>query len=382
MTKLWIVPIEPLEERYTGEWFRLLPGLFAKHFDEVEQIEGVATTDHVEVGTFLDINSTVHYKSTQMMKISQLFQSKQIKPGDVFFISDIEFWGIEALRMLSQMNKVPIKIYGFLHAASYTKEDAFAVAAPYQKFTEVGWLAACDGVFVGSHYHKRAFVLRRLDIVQGNAEYDELFDKLIVTGNPLFNEAYKYLTQGALRTPRKNRILITNRFDSEKRPNESLEIALEVKRARPDTEIVVTTGRPNFTSNDPDLVKMARKLEAQGLIKIASGLTKEQYHEYLATSKVMLTNSIEENFGYCIAEAIIHGCQPVAPHGLSHDELIWSGNLFWRSEPEKAAQIIGDIFDARPDEYFEIEQANRENIWHCFNAVDKMAEYMTNETKV
>jgi hypothetical protein len=53
----------------------------------------------------------------------------------------------------------------------------------------------------------------------------------------------------------------------------------------------------------------------------------------------MLTNSIEENFGYCIVEAYLHGCKVVAPAGLSHDELVDPAYLFTHND-----QVVDLLF--------------------------------------
>lgn len=317
MTTLYILPIEPLEERYTAEWYRNLPVRFSKYFKEVITIDGVQTTDGVDVGAFLDMNSTIYYKAAQMQKVSELFRKKQIKDGSTFFISDIEFWGIESLRLMSQLNGVKIKIYGFLHAASYTKEDAFEVAAPYQKYTELGWVAACDGIFVGSAYHADAFFERRIKPFAAADDIETLKNKFIVSGNPLFKEEYP--DRGV---EKKNKIIISNRFDFEKRPNESLTFAYLMKKRRPDVEVVITTSRATFRSNQQWLVDFARGMEQDGIVTIKAGLTKAQYHTELQESKIMLSNSIEENFGYCIAEALAYSTYPLLPNKLSHPELV------------------------------------------------------------
>lgn len=310
----YILPIEPLVERYTESWYNNIPSLFD---GDVVTIDGETLQDTVVVGTFLDINSTSHYKNSQMRTVARMFNDGKIKSGDVFWISDLEFWGIEALRLLADMNKVSIKIFAFLHAASYTREDAFAIAAPYQKFTEVGWVAMCDAVFVGSYYHKKAFCQRRLYLLP-QAEYTSLMSKIIVSGNPLFAQDYPVIN-----VERKNQIVISNRFDSEKRPMDSLSLALTYKReVDPSVNIIVTTSRKTFTSNDPKLVARAKQLESQGLITIYEAQTKLQYYTHLAESKAMITNSIEEMFGYCPVEAMIYGCAPVMPATCSHPELV------------------------------------------------------------
>ncbi len=336
MRNLFILPIEPLEERYTGEWYKFLPSAFAAHGFNVMQIDGESLTDAVETGTFLDMNSTIFYKAAQMQKVAMMFRKKQIKNGDVFFVSDLEFWGIESLRLMAQINGVDIKIYGFLHAASYTKEDAFEVAAPYQKYTELGWLKAVDGIFVGSNYHKKAIMERRVIPFADEADVKEIEKKIIVSGNPLFRDAYDLSDYNPAN--KKNKIVITNRFDYEKRPDQSLMTALLIKERMPDVEIVVTTSRPKFKSNQQWLVDIARMYERQGLITIKEGLTKKQYHDELKTAKVMLSNSIEENFGYCVVEAIMFGVAPILTRGLSHNELVGNFDNFLFDTNDEAVE--------------------------------------------
>ena len=317
MRTAFIVPIQPLAERYTESWYRNFPGVFASKGVKVVVVEGTPLTDHVAVGTFLDINSMVSWNSSQMQHISSLFHQGKVNDGDIFFFGDLEFWGIESLRLLAQLNKVKVKIFGFLHAASYTREDAFEVAAPYQKYTELGWVGACDKVFVGTDYHKWAVYERRIKpLAQTEGEAAQMLGKIVVTGNPLFEEDY-----ARYEGPKENKVVLPNRFDWEKRPNLSLDFAYLLKRRRPDVEIVVTTSRPTFKSNRSWLVEMARAMEKDGIITIMSGLSKHEYHRQLATSKVMLTNSIEENFGYCIVEACIYNTHPLMKRGLSHTEL-------------------------------------------------------------
>lgn len=336
VTNLYIIPIEPLEERYTGEWYRFLPEIFGRHNFRVTTIDGEALTDSVETGSFLDMNSTIFYKASQMQKLAKLFRAKAIRDGDTFFVSDLEFWGIESLRLMAQINGVKIKIYGFLHAASYTKEDAFAVAADYQKYTELGWLKAVDGVFVGSHYHKKAVMERRVHPFADPADVRAIEKKIHVSGNPLFATAYD--TSDLDHSKKTNKIVITNRFDAEKRPDQSLITALLIKQRLPDTEIVVTTSRPKFKSNQKWLVDYARLLESQGLITIKEGLTKKEYHDELKSAKVMLSNSIEENFGYCIVEAIMFGVAPILTKGLSHNEIVQQYDQFLFETNDEAVE--------------------------------------------
>ncbi len=334
MSTLYLVPIEPLAERYTESWYRNFPIALTPYFDKVFTIEGeTLVNDDIKVGTFLDINSTVHYKSSQLQKIASLFHTGQVEQNSVFFVYDVEFWGIESLRLMADMNKVKIKIAGFLHAGSYTREDAFEIAAPYQQYTEVGWLAALDKVFVGSQYHKNAFLDRRLKPLQA----ESLSEKIVVTKNPLF--VYDY---PILRKTKQKKALLTNRLDSEKRPLETLDLFLKLKEKFPDWEFVVTSGRKTLRSNDPSIIQRCQQLVDTGTITLKVGLTKNQYHQELAESWLVVSHSIEEMYGYCIAEALIYGCIPLLRKGLSHDEFVYPELLFETEEQalEKACNIL------------------------------------------
>jgi len=315
-SQLIFVPIEPLAERYTESWYKNLPPLFEHYGFHVTTVDGIPLENEVKVGTFLDINSTTHYKFTQLQKISQMFHRSQIKHGCVFFFADTEFWGIESIRLLAQLNKIEVFITSFCHAASYTKEDAFAVAHYYQRYTEVGWFACQDLVFVGSHYHKQQIIKERLRPYGAK----HLEDKIQVTRNPIFLDDYKDAFVDKWGERKQKKVLLTNRFDKEKRPNETLQLFKKLKLRLPDWEFVVTTGRSTFRGTEDTF--LARTLAENGVITIKAGLTKAQYHQELSEAAIVVTHSIEENYGYCIVEAQLLGCQVVARSGMSHDELV------------------------------------------------------------
>jgi glycosyltransferase involved in cell wall biosynthesis len=321
MRKLIVVPIEPLEERYTHQWYHLLPKEFATAGFDVTIIDGTVLQDTIKVGAFLDINSTIHYKNTQMAKIASMFDQNLIEDGTVFFFGDMEYWGIESLRLMADMNKVSIKICAFLHAASHTKEDAFSIASSYQQYTEVGWVAAMDKVFVGSNYAKQAFIDRRLAPLGA----DHLAEKIVVTGNPLFPEIY--LKED--RTDAQVQIVLTNRFDPEKRPGETLQLFLAAYKRHPDWKFTVTTSR-NVIRGAPEDINLLRYLAQINVVQIRENLSKEDYYRILVNSDVMVTHSPEESYGYCIAEALIHGCAVLAKDCASHPEMLdyETGRLF------------------------------------------------------
>jgi len=326
------VPIEPLVERYTESWYRNFPVLFKEAgFDDVLVVDGNVLEKEVKVGTFLDINSTTHYKWSQLQFISKMFHVGAVPHGTVFFFGDLEFWGIEAVRLLADMNNVKVYLTAFLHAASYTHEDAFEIATPYQQYTEVGWIAAMDKVFVGSQYHKSAVAERRLVPLSAM----DLYNRIHVTKNPLFAEDYDGWDK---RHVKQKKVLLTNRFDPEKRPEQTLWVFEQLKRDFTDWEFVVTTSRSTLRGRE-DHLAYARRLEEEGVITIKAGLSKAEYHNELKEAAVVVTHSIEEHYGYCIAEAMIYGCIPLMRQGLSHAEFVDDPRLFFNSKTNSMIKL-------------------------------------------
>lgn len=307
MKRIYYIPIEPLNERYTEQWYRWFPDMIKQCGAECIIIDGIALTNTIKTGTFLDINSTLHYKATQLQTISKLFYENKIKDGDIFFIADIEFWGIESIRYLADLNNIKIKLFGFNHAGSYTAEDFMQKCEPYAKYYEEAWFNTYDKIFVGSEYHKNQMCKLR------NA-YE---DNIIVTGNP-YNINEELIKVGPY--IKKDQIILTNRPDYEKRPNISLDIFMILKEKYPQYKFIVTTSRKQWGNGW--IRDKALQLQKNNIIEIKENLLKINYLKLVAESKIMLSNSIEENFGYCILESLIFNTIPVLTNNYSHIELV------------------------------------------------------------
>jgi glycosyltransferase involved in cell wall biosynthesis len=304
---VWLVPIQPFDERYTAQWWRWFPQECQRQGLEFRVVAGEPLSNTIKVGTFLDVNGSLHYQATQLQRIAELFHVGMVKDGDVFFVADVEFWGIEAIRYLADLNGIRIKMVGFAHAGSYTKEDFFEKCWPYAQCYEEAWGRLFDTICVGSAYH--AAQLHNLRHVS--------WAKLKVTGNPYDIDEVAKLRKD---TPRRDFIIHTNRPDPEKRPLWALQCFERLKARHPDWQFAVTTSRKQWASGTTR--EYALRLQSQGVLYVFEGITKQQYLELLSTAKVMTGNTIEENFGYCILEALILDVIPVVPYGFSHPELV------------------------------------------------------------
>ena len=127
MNNIWIVDLEAVESRYTGQWKHHFPDLIRKlGFGEynVSVIEG--PTDIPEAttpGAFLNFGGTNIYKSAQMTMIGRLFCDNEVKAGDHFIYTDAWNPSIIQLKYMSQLLEIPIKIHGLWHAGNYDPND-------------------------------------------------------------------------------------------------------------------------------------------------------------------------------------------------------------------------------------------------------------------
>ena len=324
---IWYLPIEPLEERYTKDWYVQFPREFENAGYECTVIDGNQISRNIKTGEFLDVNATLSYKASQLEKIGELFYNGIIKSGDIFFIADLEFWGIESIRYLSVLNKIPVKIFGFLHAGSYDEEDFYAPCSPFARDFEEGWINICDKVFVGSEYHKALICKKRI--------IDQ--DKIVVSGNPFFVEDVREKVKPNIQ--KQNKIIHSNLPDWRKRPNIFLNFVPIIKEARPDVEIVLTTSRNSWGKGW--ISESALVLERLGLLKIKKGLTKAEYYQELAESKVMFSATEQETFGYCIVEAMAFNTNPVVPNRLSCPEIVnYNAKLLYNDYTEALEKIF------------------------------------------
>ena len=74
--KIFNVPIESLEERYSEQWNIWFPKEFKRLNIDFETIYPTPLSDKIEQGAFLDVIGTNYFKSMQLARISRLFSEK------------------------------------------------------------------------------------------------------------------------------------------------------------------------------------------------------------------------------------------------------------------------------------------------------------------
>ena len=141
MTTLRILPIEPLENRYTKHWYDYFPDQFRDHCPEYEviQISGHVLDNKTDEGAFLNFSSTSHFKATQMAQVAKIFAQNLVKDGDVFLVTDAWNPCAHMIRYMADLAGIKVKMMGFWHAGHYDPHDLLA-----QRFTNSKWAEALE----------------------------------------------------------------------------------------------------------------------------------------------------------------------------------------------------------------------------------------------
>lgn len=280
--KLYIFTLEPLEKRYTKQWYLYFKKEFSKVFD-VEYIDGKYEGDKIKKGRFLDINLTNMYKAQQVEKVSKLFGANKIKDGSIFFFTDFWHFGITAVKYMAQLNNINIKMYGYAHAGTYDEWDFIAQAGLgyWAAHNELAWLKALDGLFVATHFHKNIIMNQFKGFINSNTIH--------VVGFPM-NWSNEISSRVLINNEKRDIIIFPHRLDKEKQPH----IFDKLEKVYPKYKFIKSL---NVTKD------------------------KKDYYELMNKSKICFSASLQETYGIGTVEAVCMGVIPLVPNRLSYVEM-------------------------------------------------------------
>ncbi len=293
MAKVFLVDLEAVETRYTGEWKTHLPALLRKRGHDVQVISGPedipkATTP----GAFLNFGGTNIYKSRQVEEFSRLFTSGAVKPGDHFLFTDAWHPGIINLKYMSELLGIKVVIHALWHAGSYDPQDFLGRLigdAPWVRHAEKSFFAAIDHNYFATKFH--------IDMFCSNLLWETLEDtikdfinegKIVRSGWPM-----EYMPDTLLmykNMPKRNLILFPHRIAPEKQ----VDIFRDLKEHLPQYEFVVCQDQQ---------------------------LTKNEYHNLLGEAKLVFSANLQETLGISWYEGALVDAIPMVPDRLSYAEM-------------------------------------------------------------
>jgi hypothetical protein len=325
---IYIVPIEPLDNRYTKQWYINIPKILEAEESgyTIKTIDGEQLTDAPTAGAFLDFGATNVYKASQLQTIASMFSHGKIKPGDKFLITDAWNFVITGIRYMSELLKIPVQIHSIWHAGNYDPTDILGMNMnpAWAAEQERAWYYASDFNYFATDFHKDMF-MRNLG-VNGN--------KAFRSGQP-HSPLIEQLSQYILKAKR-DIVLFPHRLNSDKQP---------------------------------DIIDdMSSDLRANVIVNQRLNLTKEQYYEMLGYSKVVFSCSLHENLGISMMEGVLAGAIPIVPDRASYSEMYencfkypseWtSSRANYEHYKYKLIDFINDKIE-NYDDYFGVVSAQR-----------------------
>ncbi len=310
--QIFVVDLEAVESRYTGEWKSHVPEILRQHVkgSDVIVIEGrfdipTATTP----GAFLNFGGTNVYKSDQMVKIAQMFCDGTVRAGDHFIYTDAWNPTIIQLKYMSELLGIPVKIHGLWHAGNYDPNDFLGrlISEKWVRTFEKSLAQAIDFNWFASDDHLEMF---------SNAFGSDQIN-CNRTGWPM--EYLRSKLDDSIQ--KENLILFPHRIAPEKQPV----IFKKLSNALPEYRFVVCQEKK---------------------------LSKPEYHDLLQRSKIVFSANLQETLGISCYEAACAGSIPLVPDRLSYREMYFSDFKYpseWTesvdSFDEHSDQMIGRIVE-------------------------------------
>jgi hypothetical protein len=293
MARIFLVDLEAVETRYTGEWKTHLPSLLRKAGHDVQVISGPTDIPSATTpGAFLNFGGTNIYKSSQVEQIGRLFCSGSINTNDHFIFTDAWHPGIINLKYMSELLQIPVKIHALWHAGSYDPQDFLGRLigdVPWVRHAEKSFFAAIDHNYFATEFHIDMFC---------NNLLTETFDdtikefrnegKIIRSGWPM-----EYMTDTLLmykNMPKRDLILFPHRMAPEKQ----LPIFEDLRQQLPQYDFKVCQEYP---------------------------LTKNEYHNLLGEAKLVFSANLQETLGISWYEGAVVDAIPMVPDRLSYKEM-------------------------------------------------------------
>jgi glycosyltransferase involved in cell wall biosynthesis len=292
MSNVFLVDLEAVETRYTGQWKSHVPALLKKRGHNVQIIAGPTDIPSATTpGAFLNFGGTNIYKSSQVEQIGRLFCNGRISAGDHFIFTDAWHPGIINLKYMSELLGIPVVTHGLWHAGSYDPQDFLGRLVgdkPWVRHAEQSFFHAFDHNYFATKFHIDMFAKNLL-----NANLETIYNckeskKIMQTGWPM-----EYMQDTLLmykNMPKRDLILFPHRIAPEKQ----VEIFRDLKEHLPQYEFVICQ-------------------EQQ--------LTKNEYHNLLGEAKLVFSANLQETLGISWYEGAVVDAIPMVPDRLSYSEM-------------------------------------------------------------
>ena len=323
MRKLFYMGLESYEARYTlqlTEWNRRV---FERRGLDVVYVPGstIDNTQAISVGQVLDAHGRSYFAMSQMMNLVQLMKNGDVTGEDVIYFEDMFQPGFESLGYI--MNQIPReqvpRIYVRCLAQAIDPDDFVHV------WGMAKWMSLYEQMVNEMVAFSGGAVL---------ATNEEMVAHMRIAGYtaPVYNisglafgreEVLERIGGTEKITPfdqRPRRVGFAARFDQEKQPGFFMDlIEMYGELASEPCEFAIYSGGP-LRSNNPEYVERARRMEAEGRLKIYDNISKNDYYAHLNNTRVLFNCALQDWVSNTVSEADTLGCNVLYPAYRSFPE--------------------------------------------------------------
>ena len=292
MSNIFLVDLEAVETRYTGQWKTHVPKLLREAGHNVTIIEGPSDIPSATTpGAFLNFGGTNIYKARQVEELSRLFTSGKVSSGDHVIFTDAWHPGIINLKYMSELLGIPVKIHALWHAGSYDPHDFLGRligSAPWCRHAEKSLYHAIDHNYFATEFHIEMFCKTLLEYEDSSIVRTLAPGKIVRTGWPM-----EYMDQTLItykNNDKRDVILFPHRIAPEKQ----VEIFKDLAASMPEYEWVICQDKQ---------------------------LTKNEYHNLLSEAKLVFSANLQETLGISWYEGAVVDSIPMVPDRLSYSEM-------------------------------------------------------------
>ena len=297
---VFLVDLEAVETRYTGQWKTHVPALVKKAGHNVQIISGPTDIPSATTpGAFLNFGGTNIYKASQVEQMGRLFCDGSVHAGDHFIFTDAWHPGIINLKYMSELLGIPVTTHGLWHAGSYDPQDFLGRLVgdkPWVRHAEKSFYHAFDHNYFATDFHIKMFYTnliqtdpdRRQTMYKTVIEDTVFNNKVVRTGWPM--EYFQDTLAPYKGMKKRDMILFPHRIAPEKQ----VEIFRDLAKHLPQYEFVVCQDKQ---------------------------LTKHEYHTLLGEAKMVFSANLQETLGISWYEGAVVDAIPMVPDRLSYSEM-------------------------------------------------------------
>lgn len=346
---IFLVDLEAVETRYTGQWKSHVPNLLRKAGHHVQIISGPTDIPSATTpGAFLNFGGTNIYKASQVEQMGRLFCDGAVHPGDHFIFTDAWHPGIINLKYMSELLGIPVTTHGLWHAGSYDPQDFLGRLVgnkPWVRNAEKSFFHAFDHNYFATDFHIKLFYTNLLnDYSTENPWFSEHLEeilngeepKIVRTGWPM---EYMHDTLLPYKGMQKRDLIL---FPHRIAPEKQVEIFRDLATHLPQYEFVVCQDQQ---------------------------LTKNEYHNLLGESKLVFSANLQETLGISWYEGAVVDAIPMVPDRLSYSEMAFDTFKY----PSEWTESFESYEVFRPNLCEKIIQY-MENYTHMVPSIHKQAE--------